>query len=64
MRRERSFLILLVLGIALGAYIYFVERKRPAGDEPEQKPKVFENVQEADVEEMVVTSGGDTTRLK
>lgn len=64
MRRERSFLILVVLGIALGAYIYFVERKRPASDEPEQKPKVFENVEEADVEEIVVTAQDTTTRLK
>jgi urease beta subunit len=64
MRRERSFLILLVIGIAFGAYVYFVERKRPAGDEPEKKPKVFENVQESEIEEMLVTSGGSTTRLK
>ncbi|HSL24271.1 MAG TPA: DUF4340 domain-containing protein [Vicinamibacterales bacterium] len=64
MRRERSFLILVVLGIALGAYIYFVERKRPASDEPEQKAKVFENVQEAEVEEIVVTAQDATTRLK
>ncbi len=64
MRRERSFLILLVAGVALGAYIYFVERKRPAGDEPEKRPKVFDNVQEGEIEEMIVTSGGSTTRLK
>jgi hypothetical protein len=64
MRRELSLLILLVVGIGLGAYIYFVERKRPPSDEPEQKPKVFENVQEADIEEIVVTSGGETTRLQ
>jgi hypothetical protein len=64
MRRERSFLILVVLGIALGAYIYFVERKRPAADAPEEKPKVFANVQEADIEEIVVATGGETTRLK
>jgi hypothetical protein len=64
MRRERSFLILVLIGIALGAYIYLVERKRPAGDEPEKKPKVFEDVKEADVEEVVVKSGTDTTDLK
>lgn len=64
MRRERSFLILLVVGIALGAYIYFVERKRPAGDEPEAKPKVFEALEAAQVEELVVTAPEDeTTRL-
>ncbi|MGE5814201.1 MAG: DUF4340 domain-containing protein [Acidobacteriota bacterium] len=64
MRRERSFLILVLIGIVLGAYIYFVERKRPAGDEPEKKPKVFEDVKEADVEEIIVKSGTDTTDLK
>jgi hypothetical protein len=64
MRRERSFLILLAIGVALGAYIYFVERNRPAGDEPEKKPKVFDDVKESDVEEIVVTSGGETTHLK
>lgn len=64
MRRERSFLILVIVGILLGAYIYFVERRRPAGDEPEKKPKVFEDVKEADVEEVVVKSGNDTTSLK
>lgn len=64
MRRERSFLILLIIGVAFGAYIYFVERKRPAGDEPEKKPKVFENVQESEIEEIVVTSRGETTRLR
>ncbi len=63
MRRELSFLILLVVGIALGAYIYFVERKRPASDEPEQKPKVFAEVQEADIEEIVVSGDAQTTRL-
>ncbi len=64
MRRERSFLILLVIGVALGAYIYFVERKRPSGEEPEKKPKVFDNVKESDIEEMLVSSGGAATRLK
>lgn len=64
MRRERSFLILVVAGLALGAYIYFVERKRPASDEAPQKPKVFENVKESDVEEIVVASEGQKTHLK
>ena len=64
MRRERSFLILLIIGISFGAYIYFVERKRPAGDEPEKKPAVFENVQESDIEEVLVAASGGTTRLK
>jgi hypothetical protein len=64
MRRERSFLILVVLGIALGAYIYFVERKRPASDEPEAKPKVFEALEAADIEELVITAPDDEmTRL-
>jgi hypothetical protein len=64
MRRERSLLILVLVGIALGAYIYFVERKRPAGDEAEKKPKVFEDVKESDVEEIFVKSGAEATTLK
>lgn len=65
MRRERSFLILLVVGIALGAYIYFVERKRPPSDEPEAKPKVFEGLEAADIEELIVTAPEDeVTRLE
>jgi hypothetical protein len=63
MRRERSFLILLVLGIGLGAYIYFVERKRPPSDEPEAKPKVFADLQADQIEELVVSAGGDKTTL-
>ena len=64
MRRERSFLMLLVLGIALGAYIYFVERKRPAGDEAEQKPKVFDTLEADKIEELTISSGGERTHLK
>lgn len=63
MRRERSFLILLVLAVALGAYIYFVERKRPPSDAPEETPKVFEEVEASKIEELLVVSD-ERTRLK
>ncbi|HWP99671.1 MAG TPA: DUF4340 domain-containing protein [Vicinamibacterales bacterium] len=64
MRRERSFAILLVAAAALGAYIYFVERKRPASDAPETRPKVFAGVESEKIEEIVVSTGGNTTTLR
>jgi hypothetical protein len=62
-RRERSFLILLVLGVALGAYIYFVERHRSAGDAPEPTPKVFEDIEASQIEELLVVAN-QRTRLR
>ena len=42
MRGGRSFLILLVVALGLGAYIYFVESKRePADTAASKKDKVF-----------------------
>jgi hypothetical protein len=41
MKGLRSFLGLLVVLIALGAYLYFVESKRPAGGDAEKKDKLF-----------------------
>lgn len=42
MRAFRSTLVFLVLFLGLGAYVYFVEMKRPAADDAAiQKPKVF-----------------------
>lgn len=63
MKRERSFIILLVLGVALGAYIYFVERHRPASDAPENTPKVFEDVDASRIEELLVVAA-ERTRLR
>jgi hypothetical protein len=41
MRGGRSFLVLLVAALGLGAYIYFVESKRPEPTEEKPKEKVF-----------------------
>ena len=42
MRGGRSFLILLVVALGIGAYIYFFESKRdPAGEAVVKKDKVF-----------------------
>ena len=41
MRGLKSFAVLLVVALGLGAYLYFVESKRPAGDEPAKKDKAF-----------------------
>lgn len=64
MRGLRSFLVLLVVLIGLGAYLYFVESKRTPGDTGEKRDKVF--AVEADkIEEIRVTSeAGETTTLR
>ena len=41
MRGGKSFLILVVVALGLGAYIYFVELKREPGDATLKKPDVF-----------------------
>lgn len=64
MRGLRSFAGLLVILIALGAYLYFVESKRTPGDDAEKKDKVF--AVEADtIDEVTIKSQtGDTTTLR
>ncbi len=67
MNRGRSTLLLLLAGLGLGAYIYFVEMKRePASETPETKlGKVFTNVDAAKLEEIQVkASAGDQTTLR
>ena len=63
MRGVRSFAVLLVVGLALGGYLYFVESKRPAGSDAEKKDKAF--AVEADkIEEFTITSEkGDKTTV-
>jgi hypothetical protein len=66
MRGGRSFLILLVVALGLGAYIYFVESKRePAGDAAiVKKDRVF-TVESAGLEELEVhAASGETTTLR
>jgi hypothetical protein len=64
MRGVRSFLGLLVVLIALGAYLYFVESKRTPGESGEQRDKVF--AVEADkIEEIrIKAESGETTALR
>lgn len=66
MGRGRSTLALFLALVALGAYIYFVERKRePAGEGDEKKEKVLAALEAGKVEELRVTaSDGATTTLK
>jgi hypothetical protein len=67
MTRGRSTAVLAILAVALGAYIYFVDRHRtPApADAPEVKGKVFAGVDAAKVEEVRVDRrGGDSATLR
>ena len=64
MRGLRSFLALLVVLIALGAYLYFVESKRTPGESGDTRDQVF--AVEADkIEEIRIRSeASDTTTLR
>lgn len=67
MSRGRSFLILLVIGLGLGAYIYFVERHRPPAEErnAETLEKVFPDLDAAKITELTVkAASGATTTLE
>ena len=64
MRGLRSFLGLLAILIALGAYLYFVESKRTPGDEGETKPNVFAVEADAIDEVTIESEAGDTTTLR
>ncbi len=63
MRGGRSFLILLVIALGLGAYVYFYESKQTPTDSP-KKDKVFSaDVSKIDTIEVKAASG-DTTTIK
>jgi hypothetical protein len=65
MRGGRSFLVLLVVALGLGAYVYFVEMKRdPADTAGTKKDKVF-STDSSTYEEMEIrAASGETTTLK
>ena len=64
MRGLRSFIGLLAIAVALGAYLYFVESKRTPGDDAEKRDKVF-TVEAAAIDEVTIKSeAGDRTTLK
>ena len=64
MRGLRTFLGLLIVLIALGSYLYFVESKRTPGDDTPKKEKVF--AVEADkIEEISIKAeNGEQTTLR
>jgi hypothetical protein len=64
MRGLRSFGALLVVMIALGAYLYFVESKRPAGGDADKKEKAF-TVEADKIEEFTIKSeSGERTTVR
>ncbi|MBI4476630.1 MAG: DUF4340 domain-containing protein [Acidobacteria bacterium] len=64
MRGFRSTLILLVVFLGLLGYIYFYESKRPAGDTPEAKPKVFTVEADKITELSVKAESGERSELR
>lgn len=64
MKGLRSFLVLLVVAIALGAFVYY-DSKKPPADEKKQE-QVFADVQPDKIEQVTVkaTSGEQTTLQK
>jgi hypothetical protein len=67
MTRGRSTTILAVLAVALGAYIFFVERHRtPAPADAPDLPtgKVFTGVDAAKIEEVQIARGAETATLR
>lgn len=64
MRGLRSFLGLLVIAVALGAYLYFVESNRTPGDDAEKRDKVFA-VEAGAIDEVTIKSAtGERTTIK
>ena len=70
MQRGRNLLILLVLGVGLGAYVHFVEMKREpssatadGGSGSESRKKVFgDGLDAAKIEELRLTSSAIARR--
>ena len=64
MRGLRSFIVLLVVAVALGAYRLLVDSKRPAGDDDEKQDKVF-TVEADKIDEITIKSeSGEQTTLQ
>ena len=68
MNRGRNTAILAILAVALGAYLYFVERHReaPAAEGPDApRGKVFDKLDGDKIEEIqIAASSGETTTLR
>ena len=63
MGRSRSTLILLVLAIAFGGYLYFVDSRQPVADE-NAKAKVFTSASDKVNQLEIRTASGDATTLR
>jgi uncharacterized protein DUF4340 len=64
MRGLKSTLVLFLVLVGLGAYIYFVDSKKPVG-EGEKRDKVFTGVTSEDIEELEIKAeDGAKSRLK
>jgi virulence-associated protein VagC len=64
MGRLRTFIALLVVGIGLAAYIYFVEAERAPSSDPKPKDKVFAGLEADKIEEIsIAMKDGDRTTL-
>ena len=64
MRGLRSTLVLLVVAVGLGAYVYFVEADRPPGGTPEPQDTAF-SFESDDITRLMVTAGnGERTVLE
>jgi hypothetical protein len=65
MRGGRSFVVLLVVALGLGAYIYFVESRKDLTSPVAKKDKLFTAVESGKIEEIEVhAAAGEVTRLK
>jgi len=65
MRGGKSFLILLVLALGIGAYAYFVESKRETSDSPETKRDKVWTIDSSKIEEIdIKAANGELTKLK
>jgi hypothetical protein len=63
MGRLTSMVALVLVLAGLGAYIYFVDSKRPTTGASEEKTKVF-TVEAAKLEELTITSDSETSTLR
>ncbi len=64
MRGFRSTIVLLVVLVGLGAYIYMVELKKPAATDTAPKQKAFTAEPEKIEEVQITTASGDRTVMK
>lgn len=64
MNRGRSTLLLLLVAVGLGAYIYFVEMKREPSDAEPPANRVFTSLEAGDISELSLrAASGDETSL-